>query len=131
MKFKMENLLLEHSTTRRPAEQLLQWDRAHTLPLSVYAWKSAANWDSSEWLHKRRIRSFFMTFIKANCHQSNFRNKVKRRKNKIRTHKECKCDEFCFQRGLGGGLSVYQVTEPLKLRKKKLVTSSSGPCPSF
>ena len=43
MKFKMERLLLEHSTTRRPAEQLLQWDRAHTFPLSVYAWKSAAN----------------------------------------------------------------------------------------
>ena len=43
MKFKMEPLLLGHSTTRRPAEQLLQWNRAHTFPLSVYAWKSAAN----------------------------------------------------------------------------------------
>ena len=43
MKFKMEPLLLGHSTTRRPAEQLLQRDRAHTFPLSVYAWKSAAN----------------------------------------------------------------------------------------
>ena len=37
------NILLGHSTTRGPAEQLLQWDRAHTFPLSVYAWKSAAN----------------------------------------------------------------------------------------
>ena len=43
MKFKMEPLLLGHSTTRRPAEQLPQWDRAHTFPLSVYAWKSPAN----------------------------------------------------------------------------------------
>ena len=43
MKFKMEPLLLGHSTTRGPAEQLLQRDRAHTFPLSVYAWKSAAN----------------------------------------------------------------------------------------
>lgn len=43
MKFKFKPLLLGHSTTRRSAEQLLRWDRAHTFPLSVYAWKSAAN----------------------------------------------------------------------------------------